>query len=177
MRGLITSLFVVSFVIGSGDVVNAITLRDDFDGGISLANWDMGHFDATGAPWEVMAPDGNGRLRMSKSSDLDVNNLYVRATIDSTFIIDGDLSVSIDFNLVDFPLTGTAGWNEAVLELVGINSGNTFSCLRFTNPVEHLAEGFSSLPPKVLGRTADATLDGRLIVTRHGQEMSALMRL
>ena len=174
MKRLIVGLVAV-LVFGFSLQATAVTLVEDFNNGVSLERWNMLHFDAADAPWSMLAPDQDGRLRILKSPDSDVNNLNVYAIIDSKFILDGDLSASIDFNLVDFPLSDRGGWNEAVIRLVGFNNNNHFQCLRFTDTAKDYAEGFSNQFPYVLGTTEDATSNGRLIVTRQGETLSALI--
>ena len=100
---------------------NAATLVETFDAGISLQNWSVHRIDAAGSPWTVQAPDDRGGLRIAKAADSDaaMGASDVYGLIESRFVLHGDLSVQIDFDLLTFPLADAGGWNEAVVRLIG----------------------------------------------------------
>jgi hypothetical protein len=166
-------VFILSTLLST--VTSAATLSDNFNGGLSPALWDVGHFDAAGVPWTIEAPDANGQLRMFKQSDLDMSNLNVYAIIDSRFVFDGDFLASVGFNLVNFPLTDNIGWNEAMLRVYGTTNGNNVSSLRLTDNASSYTEGFANLSPYVLGELMTAPLNGRLLVSRVGENLSAFI--
>jgi len=155
---------------------NAATLVETFDAGISLQNWSVHRIDAAGSPWTVQAPDDRGGLRIAKAADSDaaMGASDVYGLIESRFVLHGDLSVQIDFDLLTFPLADAGGWNEAVVRLIGAETWTDFASLRFAGTAGQYAEGFSNrVWPYVTGEVVDSTSTGRLRVTRAGETMSA----
>ena len=172
-----TCFFVIVAVLGliGPSTANADILQEDFNGGIPPGRWNVINIGAAGAPWSVYAPDEAGRLRISKAADDDSSTAATNLSggITSSFYLDGNLSVFVDFQLLDFPLADGEGWNEAAIRLTGHNSGVAFYSLRFASNTSQRAEGFSSLPPYVLGFVEDNTTAGRLGITREGSTMKA----
>lgn len=168
---LITSMISMLLLASTS---RSATMTDNFNNGINLNTWEIFNFSASDAPWTIQAPDEQGGLRISKLADND-STLNVYGLIQSRFILDGDLSVSVDFDLLTFPLANKPnGWNEAVIRLVGTtNNNDIFSCLRFANYANQYTEGFSYLPPYVFGETIDQTLTGKFIIKRVDSTVSA----
>jgi PEP-CTERM motif len=166
MKRMIVILGVLAM---SAAIVHADTLTDGFNDGLSSSRWGVAYqVDAAGAPWTLTAPDSTGGLRISKPGDTDLNTPIVSIGVVSKFVLDGDLSVWVDFDLHTFP-GSTAGWNE-----VGLTVGQ-FSVLRFTSGFTQYAEGFSDYHPaeQPLSPVIDNTMTGRFGVTRQGQTMGA----
>ena len=181
MRQLILSIVALS-VCAISVPVKAVTLNEDFSGGIQPDRWDIFRNDAADAPWTITAPDPNGWLQTSKVADSDPLKMYVEclAVIQSQFQLIGDFSVTVDFNLVDFPIPNSVGWNEAILRVVPPDSPATiFEVLRFTSSdtaQNQWVEGFLHYPTgdfKKIGLTPDPTLQGSFSITRLGGTLSA----
>ena len=92
-RMIITFLFVM-VTVAQGDM-----LIEGFDNGIYHDKWETFQKDAYSAPWTVIAPDGAGRLQISKSADNDTitASMHLSAGIRSRFILQGDFSIFVDF--------------------------------------------------------------------------------
>lgn len=170
MRKTISILFVLVVSIN----LYAVTITDNFDSGISLANWDTFQTDAAGAPWTISA--ATGALEISKSADNDSSTMYqhLSAGVKSKFALAGNFSISIDFNLVTLPLIPQYGWNEAILN-VYTEQGGEFYALRFTTGSTNNAEGFCNIDPYVLRSINTSTTTGKLKITRQGSLMSAYL--
>jgi len=159
----------------------AVTLFEDFGGGIPSDQWEVFHEDAASAAWTITAPDTTGRLHISKIADTDslTATKNLTAGIRSRFFLVGDFSAYVEFDLVDFPGTNTAGWNEALLRLGTTTEAPVeyaFMTLRFSgHGSEQYSEGFSSepIPGHTIGVSADSTVQGQFGVTRQGQTLSA----
>lgn len=164
-------LLAAGVAVANGMAV-ADTLSDNFDLGISPSRWEIvKNHDL----WTVSAPDAAGRLEISKPADNDQSTAdqeidgYVR----SLFTLDGDFTVSVDFNLLVFPDAG-AGLNDALLVARPVNTGEKFECLRFVLGSTQYAEGFTTYPtPSPIGQVVDGTMEGRFEIRREGQTMSA----
>lgn len=116
------------------------TFTDNFDNGLSSANWGTFQTDAAGAPWTVDTLSHEGALVISKPADSDTQTKYLQlgAGITSKFRLDGNFSISVDFILVNFPLSNTNGWNHAILQIA--NATQTFECTRFASHNAQYAE-------------------------------------
>lgn len=163
---LIPVVLIISVIVIS---LPAVTLTDNFNDGLD-GNWEVFNFSANNAPWTIQSEQG--QLRIAKSSDTD-SSLNVYGLVQSLFSLDGDLSVSVDFNLFNFPLANKGGWNEAVLRLVGSNNQDMFSVLRFSNVNQQYIESFSCLSPYVFGEMTDTTFQGKFGIIRSGQTVSS----
>jgi hypothetical protein len=162
--------------------VKAVTLNEDFSGGIQPDRWNIFHNDAAGAPWTISAPDPNGGLQLSKAADSDPVTAEVEcnAGIRSLFQLIGDFAVTVSFDLVNFSVPNSTGWNEALLRLeVSDSPATTFEVLRFSSSDEaqnQWVEGWSYDPtggPNQIGPTPDSTLQGTFSITRLGGTLSA----
>jgi len=153
---------------------SAATLTDNFNNGISSANWKTFQADAAGAPWTISA--GTGAVEISKPADNDSSTMYQNATAGflSNFAIEGNFSVSIDFDLRTFPLAPAYGWNEAQFKVI-TEQGGEFYSLRYTNNVDQRAEAFCNVSPYVINSTGNSTMLGKLKITRQGNTMSAFI--
>ena len=162
----------------------AATIVEDFSGGVPLSRWEViRRNDATGAPWTIDASEANGWLQISKTADTDNSTPYCRGGIRSRFRLVGDFSASVSFELVDFPVTDSWGWNEAVLsvafpDLPDPLGENFFEVLRWTRndtPEGQWSEGWSSQPRpyRSFGVNPDPTFQGDFIITRQAQTLSA----
>ena len=179
MRFVTLTLALLS-AFASSATVGAVTFNEDFSGGIQPDRWDILHNDAAGAPWTVTAPDSFGGLQLSKTADSDPLTIhsYCNGGIGSRFQLIGDFSVSVAFNLVDFPPTNSSGWNEAQLCLWWDSStpatfpGNDFfEVLRAAD----VSEGWSTQPPPYnqIGVNYDPITQGSFRITRSGTTLSA----
>lgn len=177
MRKSIMSIVALS-VCAISVPVKAVTLNEDFSGGIQPGLWNIIRNDAADAPWTITAPDSFGGLQLSKGADSDPISPSV-AGIASRFQLIGDFSVAVNFNLLNFPDPIVYGWNEAILR-VGFSIPETdfFEVLRFTRSdkaQKQWVEGWSSQPPpyRQFGLAADSTLQGAFRITRSGETLSA----
>lgn len=167
-RQMILIVAAAAAVLASSMTADAATLTDNFNSGLSSSRWEVAYqTNAAGAPWTLTAPDSTGGLRISKLADADFSTAITSIGVASKFMLDGDLSVWVDFNLHTFP-GSSAGWNE-----VGLMVGQ-FSVLRFTQGSNQYVEGFSDYGPELsLSPVIDSTMTGRFGVTRQGQTMGA----
>jgi hypothetical protein len=155
---------------------NATPWTDDFNSGIDSGLWNIFQAGASDAPWNIQAPDTEGAVRVFKSADSDsstgLNELD--CGIQSKFTINGNFTISVDFELLDFPFAESAGWNEFFIRAVSVNSGDYFETLRGAGADNwSFAEGFSNLEPQLIGTVADSTMTGTLGITRNGSTMTA----
>jgi len=168
-KSILVVVFVAITLLSTSPSI-AVTINEDFDDGITsgIWGWEVGRVDAPDAPWIVEAPDSEGWLRFSKSSDSHLSGETIGVGLESSLLLDGDFSVFIDFDLTTFPLTGSEGWNEALLSVTrpGVSG---FTILRFTNNSNQLLECSSNGP---IGVTTDTTMEGRFGITRVGDTIS-----
>lgn len=165
----------------------AATLTDNFDNGIDSNLWQVVHGDAVGAPWSVSAE--TGPLEISKSTDYD-NRPNILAGINSQFKVQGNFSVWVDFDLIQFPAPSSMqpydGWNWSCLRVTtsdsatswnsGVWDPGAFSITRGTGiPYGQGVEGYSCVtdPPLNIGLTSDTTTQGKYGITRNGSILSA----
>ena len=165
----LASLFLLAAVLVTPNAVNAEVLAEDFSSGLSAERWTVIQEPASGAPWNIEAPYGATGLRLSKQADNDASTDYsiVSAGIQSLFTFDGDFSAFVDFDLVTLPLSNRRGWSEALFTIV-TEDDNVFQCLRFSSFERQYVEVW----PIVGGASADATMTGKLGITREGQTVS-----
>jgi len=111
-----------------------------------------------------------GWLQIAKAADDDPLTAYqaIGAGITSQFMLVGDFSIWMNFNLVDFPASNGNGWNEALLNVN--NAAGRFEVLRARGTASNFVEGYST---QSLGAVADSTTEGLLGITRQGQTLSA----
>jgi len=181
---------IVYFIVISAISIQlpAATLTDNFNNGISSTYWKIYSVQvdavannipggAVGAPWTIS--NSSGSVEISKPADTDYSTPlnHLNAGLQSYFTIDGDFSVFIDFNLINFPAQDPHGWNEAGLRVSRKNVNDplygyedNFMCLRFS---VDMVEGASNLHPYTIGVKSDSTKQGKLGITRHGNLMSA----
>lgn len=170
----------VSITLVFSFTANAVNLVEDFNSGIPSARWDVFTTGTTAAPWSVVAPDGSGAVKISKSADSDASTAmqHLVAGIRSKFALDGDFSAFVDFNLPTFPFSDGQGWNEAVIRVGRMNSvdpfgDDAFETLRMSELSNQNAQGFSNIPPNTIGKVTDFTVAGKLGITRAGSTLSA----
>lgn len=150
---------------------HAATLTDNFDNGINAYYWETFQTDAAGAPWSIST--STGVLEISKSSDNDAATTCV-AGVSSKFRLDGNFTISVDFDCVNFPLPSYDGWNEALLTVSTDNGTVVFHSLKEAKgplPMDgpgYCTEGFTNLRGDGLVTVADSTLIGKLGLTRNG---------
>jgi hypothetical protein len=159
-----------ALVVGISGQLGAVTLVEDFSGGIPFNLWTVGHNDVSGAAWTVTARDETGWLKIAKPADNDSSTAYqaIVAGITSQFTLVGDFSVWMNFNLVDFPASNQNGWNEALLKVTTTATG--FEVLRGRGSNSNFVEGYST---QSLGAIPDSTTEELLGITRQGQTLSA----
>ena len=119
MRGSIARLVgLIACVIttGAGTAAQADTFSDSFNTALNPQIWQTVQGNAAGAPWTISAPDSQGRLQISKPADNDTTTLQsvVQGEVVSRFTLAGDFTITVDFNLLNFPVP---------------SSGETFSAL------------------------------------------------
>jgi hypothetical protein len=168
----------------------AATLTDNFDSGLSSANWGTFQTDAAGAPWTVAALISQGTLIISKPSDTDFGTDYVNLTagVSSTFQLSGDFSIFVDFQLPTFPSAETSynGWNWSSLKVTDSTSTdfraiNSFEINRGagafinsgaveTQGVQGYSQGATWIN---INPTMDSTTQGKYGIIRHGSTYSA----
>ncbi|HOW17593.1 MAG TPA: thrombospondin type 3 repeat-containing protein, partial [Phycisphaerae bacterium] len=174
LAGLVVASTVCIFCVPA----TAVSLLEDFDGGIPAERWEVYQVDAADAPWTIVAPDLLGAIRISKTADSDsVTALeFLSAGIRSRFALDGDFSAFVTFELLNFPIPywENRGWNEIQMRVRISSSGAEFLSLKYTGEnMPQAAEGFMSRPPYVLVQIGDYTTRGRLGITRSGSTMTA----
>jgi hypothetical protein len=150
------------------------TFTDDFNAGIRPEFWSVIRNDATGAPWTVQAPDASGALQISKTTDSDAVCWGPFGGVSSRFSMVGDFSVSVDFNLMDFPLTNGGGLNEAFLSVNFPLSDSSFWALHQADQSQGVL-GWVSYPTSYhgFGYVPDSTSHGTFELTRSGDTLSA----
>jgi hypothetical protein len=142
----------------------AATLLEDFNDGITPSWWTV----ETGYPYDIGAPDSEGRLRITKTADYQT--YYSRIT--STFTLEGNMSAYVDFNLLTFP-TYNSGIDGNVLQLAVITtSGYAFGTSRYTTEGGHYVTGYTK-QFGFTGTNATNASTGTLGITRTGNTISA----
>lgn len=147
------------------------TLLETFDSGISPTRWTVRN---VGNLWAVSAPDSLGRLQITKPADNDQATLHewISGGVDSLFLLRGNFTVTVGFQLPSFPDATYGGYNEALLRTDISGTGDSFSCLRFVLDSIQMSEGYSSFA-SVVGDALDSTTSGRFRITRQDATMSA----
>ncbi len=150
----------------------ATTITFDFDSGIDLANFSVFNVG------ELFTISTEGQdLRISKPAD-DGTVLplgFLLGGIESTFTIDGDFSVTVDFTLHDFPPTGgpCCPLNEALLRVESEDGSGGFMIYRLRivdgNLLPVWLDGVG-----VIGEVSTTLTSGRFRITRSGTTLSAL---
>ncbi|RJP58656.1 MAG: hypothetical protein C4541_07590 [Candidatus Auribacter fodinae] len=157
---------------------NAITLTDSFDSGINNNLWDIERYDAINSPWTIIAPDESYRLRISKSAD-DGTTTTVAASIQSRFIIGGDFSIWVEYDMIDFPLANNGGWNYVglvvrIIDDDGHYNGTYFGSALNIDDSNQISFGYANIPPsEYFGGSIDTTMHGKLGISREDDTMSA----
>jgi len=157
--------------------LNALTLTDNFNNGIKNNIWNIERYDALGSPWTILAPDGSNKLKISKPADSGASISAV--VFHFRFVLDGDFTVWIDFDLIDLPLANNYGWNHVGLvartvDEQGINDGTYFGCALHTDFNEQISFGYANIPPpEYFGGSVDSTMHGKLGISRENSTMSA----
>ena len=124
-------------------------LSDNFDCGLNPDLWHVIRNDAAGAPWTIETSDG--QLRFSKPEDTDDSTalMGLSAGVSSLFALDGDFSVSVDFDLTTFPYRAGQGANQVYLAVSGLNG--SFGSYRAVDTFQrHHALYWSSVPPRAI---------------------------
>ena len=150
----------------------ADTITDNFDAGISATLWEVVKDHDL---WTVSAPDGAGRLEISKPADNDQSSgdRHISGRLRSRFTLEGDCRLSIGFDLLTFPDAGQ-GYNEALLGITIPENDALFRSLHFKIWDDQYAEGWGTHPTDVgVGAVADTPTSGRYEITREGQIVSA----
>ena len=138
MRRLVTGLVgVVAVLMATLGTAQAAVLFDGFDAGLDPQRWQTVHVDAAGAPWTISAPDSQGRLQISKPADSDATTPFVEGDVLSRFTLAGNFTVSIDYNLLSFPVP-QSGFTFSIFSVnlphgyfnvVRLNGANGVSCV------------------------------------------------
>ena len=152
----------------------AIVITEDFNGGVSPNLWHTYiSGEASTSPWNINT--SNDYLSISKASDNDIETKQetLIAGLRSSFLIAGDFSVTVGFNLIDFPIASPDGWNEANLYFGDATNAFCFQVLRFTSVSGQRSEAFSSIYPHVIGKTVDNAMSGQFKITRENSTMYA----
>jgi hypothetical protein len=165
----LTFLAVVSLSLQS-TAAKADTFVFDFDDGPGplFVTWNDGGI------WTI---DTDGPdLRISKpADDLSVVPEGARAGIYSTFFITGDFTITVDFQLYDFPadLSHPYTYNHIVLglfeESAATFSGNNYLAIRFRQNSSEEIEGWHLPPGQIYGRQSvpvDLQASGRFRISR-----------
>ena len=166
-------LAVVAIVLLSTSPSIAVTITEDFDDGITTGpwGWDVFRTDAADAPWTIEAPDSGGGVRFTKSSDSHLSWESLKVGLESNFLLDGDFSVFVDFELNTFSLTESEGWNQALFMVI-VPGVAWFEILRFSNDKTQYLECYSSGSEGPIGLTADTTMEGEFKISREGDTIS-----
>ena len=167
MKKMIPTLVLLA-VCGSSP---ATTITFDFDSGIDLASFSVFNVG------ELFTISTEGQdLRISKPED-DGTVLplgFILGGIESTFTIDGDFSVTVDFTLHDFPPTGgpCCPLNEALLRVEPEDGSAGFMIYRLRivdgNLISTWIDGVG-----VIGEQSTTITSGRFRITRSGTTLSA----
>jgi len=170
-KSILLAILIVSILTVS---LPAATLTDNFNSGLSSANWGTFQVNAVGAPWTIAG--NSGALQIAKSADNDSStmNQNIIAGLLSNFTLQGDFSAAINFNLQTFPLAPAYGWNEAQFKIV-TQQGGEFYALRYTNNADQRAEAFCNVSPYVINSMVNSTTLGKFKITRQGNTMAAYM--
>ncbi|MEX2168375.1 MAG: NHL repeat-containing protein [Pirellulales bacterium] len=163
---------------------SAVDLDFDFNSGLAP---DFEAFDhgATSSgntgPIGIWNIDSDGpNLRISKPADDGsiFGNDFIVGGARSLFYVAGDFSVTVDFNLHDFPSAPINRLNEAVLALINDDlpgDAKSFSILRFrngpTNEIETFAIPDDGGGPVIAGDSSTLT-EGQFRITRVGDIIS-----
>lgn len=168
-------LFTILLLISSIATARAAIICGDFNDGIDELLWETYSFGASDAPWNILVPPPGGKLRVSKGSDTDsltaLNELD--AGIRSKFTVEGDFSISVNFELLDFPLSNSGGWNEIFLRVASEESGSFFETIRGASDTGHFVEAYTNVGGQIIGLTGTTSSNGVLGVDRTGQQMTA----
>jgi hypothetical protein len=153
------------------------SLTEDFSSGLDTMRWERYVLPSTYDPWTISAPDASGRLEISKPSDPGGPNQGLHGGIRSRFVLEGDLTVSADFDILQFPHPGY-GYNEVLFDVVAENGTDHFAPLKFSirtgsSTYDEWFEGWTTPPGKVLLSLHDLSRSGRFEIRRQGQTLSA----
>ena len=154
------------------EVPARVVLTDSLKEGVSTQLWDVEDVSSPDAPWSMQSSAASGGLRISKGAD-NGPQTPLRAGLTSRFWLDGDLTVSVNFDITALPLASNGSWNEVVLALLNANGETPIAVLRFTNNTAQMLEGWSDLPPSALNPTMDSTMHGTLQLERVNSTLSA----
>jgi len=137
---------------------------EDFDTGLPTARWDV-YDDPT---YTVMAPDTAGRMQISKTAPYQA---YYGGLF-SKFTVDGDVCVTVSFDLLEFP-TSPYVMNSSILQLSlgAVNSGYALGVNRWTDSNQQLINAYSKLTGH-LSWIPNSAMSGTMKITRVGQTMS-----
>jgi hypothetical protein len=170
MKTLGISVLTVVMMMSSMAVADD-TLTDNFNAGILANRWDVFQNNASGVPWTIAAPDGQGRLAISKAEDNDPSQLAISGGVASRFSLEGNFTISVDFSLPYFPVGNNPGWNDAVLACL-FGGSDYFSTFRISSGWNEQYSGCSASGFGGFGQGPDSTVDGRLVMTRSGSTVS-----
>jgi hypothetical protein len=183
MRSHVAEISVVACVVVAlaGSSVQADSLFDVFDTGLNLNRWQMVQTDAMGAPWSITAPDGQGRLRISKPADNDTSTLqsYLECDVVSRFTLEGDFTIIVDFSLFDFATPGDGGLVSSRL-WVYFPDGFFIVCRHNRNnegSYQYAQAGsvFGGNDVVLSAAVFDGTMVGRYKITRQGNTVSGFI--
>ncbi len=155
------------------------TVSDNFDSGISPVLWERYVSPTAYDPWTVAAPDAEGRLMVSKPADPGALDQTIRGGVRSRLVLIGDFTVSVDFELVDYPHPGL-GYNEAFLQVNAENGIDHFGVLKFSirrgdQAFDEAFEGWSVPPALPTVQLEDAARSGRFQLERQANTMLAFV--
>lgn len=175
----LVGLFTIMFLSANG---RAASMVETFDNGLSSTLWTtrqtythngIATVYPTG-PWTVVAPDPQGRLQLYKPTDSDQStaNCAVEQDIKSKFTLDGDFSVSTDFDFEIFQNPDRGYDNVWFWVEMGPNTG--WRVTRFTPDLVQTAGGANG-NGNLNNVSGDSTMVGRFKITRIGNTMSGFI--
>ena len=160
-------LTVVSFFLGmtSGESPGQTTIFD-FDSGLG-SEWSL--IDVSGL-FTVLTSGPNVQISKPADDRTVFPDGFITGGIGSNFCLAGDFVVTVDFELLDFPVTDVNQLNECILSVSGDDPEESFLVLRFSTNQQYV-EVFSS-SDGAIGAQINTQLTGRFRISRVGNTMS-----
>lgn len=160
-------LTVVSSLLGmtSGESLGETTIFD-FDSGLG-ADWNL--IDNSGL-FTVLT--SGPYVQISKPADdrTEFPDAFIMGGIGSNFCLAGDFVVTVDFELLDFPVTDVNQLNECILSVSGDDPEESFLVLRFSTNQQYVEIFTTNDGP--IGAQINTQFTGRFRISRVGNTIS-----
>jgi hypothetical protein len=171
-----TVALVIGLVFVLTPLADAQTMVFNFESGLgpNFDTWNDGNL------WTI--DSSGGEVRISKpEDDLSVLPGGIRGGAVSKFILTGDFSVTVDYNLYNFPadLSHSETYPHIALRLDHndfIGTNDNFAVIRFRQYTSQEIEAWHLPPGSIYGRQsapADMLASGRMRLTRAGSAISS----